>query len=103
MGECVDQQLVGVIQLIIKGFHDRSTKSFSQTGAQDRAVRDGVRSDGDMLIDDAQLECVIEMSRPDSTGLEVFAIQMAGKIAVAAHELLPALDGFFERQILNAV
>ena len=102
-GKCVDQRPVGIIQLIIKRFHRRSTKSLSQTGAQDGAVRNGVGSDGDMLIDDSRPECVVEMSGPDSTGLEVLPIQMAGKIAVAAHKLLPPLDGFFERQIFNAV
>src|SRR5690349_20234442 len=40
-GKCVDQRPVGIIQLIIKRLHRRSTKSLSQTGAQDGAVRNG--------------------------------------------------------------
>ena len=56
-----------------------------------------------MLVDDVRLECVIEMSGPDPAVFEVLTVQMAGKIAVAAHELLPAFNGFFERQIFNAV
>ena len=45
-GQCVDQRSVGIIQLIIKRFHRRSTKPFSQTGAQDRTVRDGLAAMG---------------------------------------------------------
>ncbi len=60
---------------------------------------DRAGSDGEVLIVNERLQRGIEVGRLNTARFQVVAVEMAGEIAVAPHELLPAPDGFLKREI----
>ena len=92
-----------MVILNIKRFFDRCTEASGQASAEDLAVGDLARADGQVFIMHQRRKGGIEMLELNPAGIEVAAIEVAGKIAIRSQELFAAPDGFFKRKIFEAM
>ena len=101
--DAIEQFVCRIGQLIVERHHNRRAETFRQTGTQHLSMCDPARTDHDLLLLHQRLQRGLEMCGLNPAGLEVAAIQMARKIAVAAHELFATPDGLFEREVFKTV
>src|SRR4026207_2280529 len=90
-------------QLTVEGFDGGRPQSLGETGAQNLAVCDGAGADRHARVLRQRAEDRIELFGADAPRPQVMTIDLAGKIAAAAHELLASADRLLERKIFEAV